>query len=298
MIRPDLLLSTGRAHMKLIVLLLMTIFASGCFRQNEPARYLKTYYPQMPSEDRGTLEPWSGKVSIVKGGDPEQRGRELTENGFVCVGISSFTWADFPTDDEIEVAGNDARADIAAYTSRYSHTQSGVRGIPTYEMGQTITANTYGTVGGYGGVPYSQSTSITTPGTWGVAYVSYEARIYEHYISYWRRAKPRPLGCMLEDTDDAFRRKIGRNAGVRVHATVKDGAAYKADIFAGDVIMSINGEEISSRMGVTTLAIKNAGSRIKIKILRDSTEMDKEVLLNPMPRVDNFDTSGDLVLAK
>lgn len=283
--------------MKNLAVLALALLLAGCYRTNEPERWQKTHYSQMPAEMRGLLEPLRGDPRIIRGGDPEERAKELIENGYVCVGISSFTWSQFPTDEEILVACKRARAEIAAYTSKYSHTQSGTRGVPTYQMGQTYTANTQGTVG-YRSVPYSQTTTVSSPGTWGVAYVPYESRVYEHFIGYWRRAKPRAFGAFFADSDETFRKKIGRNVGVTIKAVMKDAPAYKADLFSGDVIMSVNEKVVTNVASIQAELISLAGQTVKMVIMRDDKELTKEVQLNPQPVLDQVDEKGDHVIPK
>jgi S1-C subfamily serine protease len=72
--------------------------------------------------------------------------------------------------------------------------------------------------------------------------------------------------------------------GVKVEAVTEDGPAQKAGLAAGDLILSLDGEEVSSpgelRYG---LSQRQMGERVRLEILRDGKRESFEVTLSPLP---------------
>lgn len=287
-------------NLKLSTLLITIIlFAQqGCYRENAPAKYLAIYYKDMPADMRGRLEKWSGDTKVIRVEQFEDFVAGLSKDNFVPVAQSSFNWSDFPTDDEIKWAGRRARADIALYTSKYQQTVSGVRGVPNYTPGTTTNINTAGTVGGFGGVPYSQNSTVTTPGRVGVSYVPYQANVYSQTVLYWRKMQPRPFGANFQKTDEDWRKKHGRNFGVVCKFVINDSPAYKANLFSGDIVLRVNAVEIANEEQMMKVIEDNLGKSISLDIDREGKEMQIAVSLGNQVKLNNIDINGDTPDAK
>ena len=80
--------------------------------------------------------------------------------------------------------------------------------------------------------------------------------------------------------------KAPRGTGILVNKVLKDTPAEKAGIQAGDVIVSVDGEEIS-RAGDIARALRDhdEGDKVPVKVLRDGSERTLEVEIADRPEM-------------
>lgn len=94
------------------------------------------------------------------------------------------------------------------------------------------------------------------------------------------------IGVNISPIDETTRKLLGlkANEGVLVSKAEKGGPADKGGIKQGDVILSVNGELISSPEDLqTTIGSINPGTTVKITVLRNKARLDLSVKLNERP---------------
>jgi len=90
------------------------------------------------------------------------------------------------------------------------------------------------------------------------------------------------IGVNIGEVDDAMAKSLGldKPKGIIVQGIVEGGAASKADIKEGDVILKVDGKEVNQPNQLQGyIASKSAGSTVKITLFRDGREIEREVTL-------------------
>ena len=88
------------------------------------------------------------------------------------------------------------------------------------------------------------------------------------------------LGVQIRDLgkEDVARFKLSTQNGVAVEEVMKDSAAEKAGVKAGDVVVQFDGENVRSAAQLTRLVRETvAGRTVKMGVLRDGKRMDLDV---------------------
>jgi S1-C subfamily serine protease len=76
------------------------------------------------------------------------------------------------------------------------------------------------------------------------------------------------------------RKKLERNTGVQVAAVVKGTPAFKANFIEGDILLSLNGEDIIDVASLSAALNQLAGQRITFNLLRGYQPRAISVTLN------------------
>lgn len=90
------------------------------------------------------------------------------------------------------------------------------------------------------------------------------------------------IGVNIGEVDNAMAKALGlaKPEGVIVQGLVEGGAASKADIKAGDVILKIDGKEVNEPNALQSyIAGKSAGTTVTLTIYRDGKEINRDVTL-------------------
>lgn len=90
------------------------------------------------------------------------------------------------------------------------------------------------------------------------------------------------LGIQIGQIDETMAKalKLGKLTGVLIQGLVKDGAAEKAGLKQGDVILEIDGREMAAPNEVQSyIATKHPGDVVSIKLNRDGKIIEKKVKL-------------------
>lgn len=90
------------------------------------------------------------------------------------------------------------------------------------------------------------------------------------------------IGVNIGEMDYALAKSLGldKPRGIVVQGVVDGGAAQKADIKEGDVILKIDGKEVNEPNELQSyIASKSAGAKVDLTLFRDGKEVDKSVTL-------------------
>lgn len=273
----------------LLLAVFVAAFLTGC-ATNPVAQFYQDHTPEMPVAFQQQLLPPNGNPRIIVIAETQHKKEvhHLEEQGYAIIGNLAIEGPAISQSQLIEQAKK-AGAAIVLFSSALSGTQQGVRPIVTYQPGQTYTTSEYGTVnanaygsGGYasGFGTYSGSATTTSSGTFGTQYVPYQYNTYRTVASFWRQLKPLIFGVRYSPIPEDLRIALQRNTGAYVSAVIQDSPAFKANIFAGDIIIQIADKPIKSMQETSEPLRAHAGQKVPIKIIRNSQTLDVDVQLN------------------
>ncbi|MFH1049301.1 MAG: Do family serine endopeptidase [bacterium] len=105
------------------------------------------------------------------------------------------------------------------------------------------------------------------------------------------------IGVHIRTLDETEAKAVGLEAvdGVWIADVIKDGAADKAGLEAGDVILEIDGKKVSSSNELQSqIVLRRAGDKVKLTVWRDKKKITKEVKLQPRNKEETeFAEKGD-----
>ena len=90
------------------------------------------------------------------------------------------------------------------------------------------------------------------------------------------------IGINIGEVDNAIAKSLGMDKpkGIIIQGIVEDGAASKADLKAGDIILEIDNREVNRPNELQSyVASLTAGTTVKLKIFRDGKTLERKVTL-------------------
>jgi membrane-associated protease RseP (regulator of RpoE activity) len=271
-------------------LLGVVISLCGCATNYITKFYRDNTAQASPEQLAKVLLPHVGKSMIYTTNDMDRDGQNLLRRGYLLLGVSGFQGGGAVTDAMLMEQAEEVGADVVLYASK--HLGSVQTAVPymQYHPGQTSTTNSSGSVnanaynsgGGsaYGNANYYGTSTTTSPGTFSTTMVPVTVERYEHTATFWRKARPRALGVNVDNLPNELRIKLQRNTGVFVLLVIDDSPAYKANILAGDILLSMDGVSIDSVADFSPKVDQFAGKRCEIRLLRDGKELVVPVQLS------------------
>jgi C-terminal processing protease CtpA/Prc len=92
------------------------------------------------------------------------------------------------------------------------------------------------------------------------------------------------LGVRTQDLSDQLAEFFGVSEGVLITEVIEDGPAALSGISAGDVLVTVEDQEIQDPIGLTNIIDEiDPDTEIKIEIVRDGKRMEKKVLVVETP---------------
>lgn len=224
------------------ILLLLPIFLVGCVNNYEKF-YTSTGIDI--SHPRVLITNEEPEVIRIDQASVESSINQLSENGYVQIGYSSFNAAEANDNNLIAFAKKVKAAKVLLYKS-YTNTVSGSMPLTlpntqtTYQSGNV---NAYG----YGSSSYgSYSGTSTTYGT-QTTYIPYNTRRYDHGAAYFVRRKPGGLGVAFRDLTIEERQSLDSNFGAAITIVLKGSSAFKSNMMAGDLITKVDDQEVQDK---------------------------------------------------
>lgn len=171
--------------------------------------------------------------------------QRLREDGYFVIGTSSWRGpiADIK---KAEKFAKKIKATIALVNYRYIETVSGGTQVVMMPI-----------IGGYGGM------------IGGARPVSFDR--YEQTTHFLVKLKPEKIGLGLwfEPLTPQQVRMIGSGKGLSVKAVVRGAPGFDAGMIAGDIILSVAGQDISTRDRMNSVRVEYAGQTVPVEIFRD-----------------------------
>ncbi|HEU5047470.1 MAG TPA: PDZ domain-containing protein [Rickettsiales bacterium] len=204
----------------------------------------------------------------------------LIRKGYFVIGYSAFEAPSASiTDDQARAQAKKIGAQIVLVSSHYSRTVSGVAPV-TIPTTSTSYSTANATAYGPGGVVNAYGTGTTTTYGSETLMMPYSIQRSEFGAVYLAKAKAR-LGLFFDaqssELDIATRKRLNSNGGLRVSDVVEGTPAFEANIFPGDILLSVEGDKVYSQEQYGQLLNKYEGQSVTLKLYRDGKILKKEV---------------------
>ena len=127
---------------------------------------------------------------------------------------------------------------------------------------------------------YSETTVSTTYGTQVIPHARSIDR-YDYFASYWVKVAPGHFGAYVENLTSEQRAAVQRNRGASILAAVRNSPAFEADVLTGDIILSVDGEDVRDAQDFISRVSALAGHEVVVEYWRNSAIDARIVRLNP-----------------
>jgi membrane-associated protease RseP (regulator of RpoE activity) len=227
---------------------------------------------------------------------------KLMSMGYAYLGYASFEAGAKDYGPQLREKAKELGADVVLVTSSFARNVSGVMPLLNYQPGQVATtyssgqvnANAYNNRGTsvYGTANYSGQSTTTTSGTFSTNYVPYSVDRYSYGAGFFRK-RSFIFGARWVPLDTNQRQQLQRNTGLVVVIVVDGTPAFLANILPGDILLTIDGQQITTDENFRTQTNARAGKKVSIGLLRNGKEMTIEMELGlPPPDKVEPKTSG------
>jgi hypothetical protein len=112
------------------------------------------------------------------------------------------------------------------------------------------------------------TTTTEVQGEFKTSYVEQGVDYYDYSATFWARLKPPVFGVNVKELDQAAKDAIGSNKGVQVRIVVKGSPAYDADLLRDDIILRLDGEDVTDPDQFFALVEKHRGKTVPVDIYR------------------------------
>jgi S1-C subfamily serine protease len=116
----------------------------------------------------------------------------------------------------------------------------------------------------------------------GSGYVYTNQEVYEAEAVFFARLRMK-FGALLLPVPSAVAAKVGRSGGLLVAIVVRGGEAYRADLFEGDVILSVDGQPLQNENNnalFNQLMERRSGRPVDLEIWRHGRVLTRSVGLS------------------
>ncbi|MGE5363920.1 MAG: Do family serine endopeptidase [Bacteroidota bacterium] len=104
------------------------------------------------------------------------------------------------------------------------------------------------------------------------------------------------IGVNITEVDAATAKAVGldKARGIMIQGLVENGAAKKADLREGDIILKVDGREVNRPNELQSyIGSKSAGTEVKLTVFRDGKQIEKSVTLKTREGNDNVEPVKD-----
>lgn len=255
------------------------LLLSGCATNGYSQFYTPLASPADVSANRAGTAPENPIVDHVGEVSPETSGSILkayAERGFYLIGTSSFVSGSEASDQQAMEQGRKVGADLVVIASpRYAGTTTSA--MP-FTMPTTSTSYSTGTATAYGPMGSVNAYGSGTTTTYGTSTTMIPITVTRNIYSaaYFVKIKVR-FGVGYSSLTDEERRALGSNKGVRVDYVIEDSPAYRADMLVDDIILAVDGSQISGQQSMGEAIDRSAGRSVQVQIIRQGKRMEKTV---------------------
>lgn len=206
------------------------------------------------------------------------------------VGVSTFNaGSNTVSDEQIIEQAKKIGAQTVLASSKYTHT---VTGAMPLSLPNTSTSYSTGnaTAYGSGGIVNAYGSGTTT--TYGnqIVMMPYSVQRSDFAAVFFAKVRSR-LGLYFNKSsqvDVATRKRLGTNAGLKVFEVIEGSPAFLANVFPGDILLSIGNDPVYSGDDYTKLLNKYEGQSVSIKLDRDGETIEKIVTILSVPEISHM----------
>lgn len=268
---------------KNILLFALLILCGGCATSNSFTEFYTTVHTpeevQKYSEYIETCtEPKVGAMSPTEG--IEELQNRMFEKGYTLIGYSSFEASDNQGEKEALLQGQEIGACMVLWKAEYERTENTSHTMPTYTPGTTLIITHYG-IFDLGGA-YGRHRGFSNRYYSGSAQYTVSKDLYSYVGTYFAKVINSQQALMLTTAEAplSYMKHTDSRKGALVKSVLIDGNAYKANIFKGDIIVSINGKEVTKDS--MPKEFLKSGAKNKIVLYRNGEIITKNIVLPPV----------------
>jgi hypothetical protein len=254
-----------KTHLATVGILTFLIVSCG-----NPYRssYLSTLNRQGSWQQSAILPP-SGPPRLVTSEDMESDTQRMRENGYLLLGRSQFQSATVDEKQALAQAktvGAEVVMVNRRFASRVTESVPMTEWIPGQRTDQTeqvviLEEDKKPKV-------VQRTTTTEVQGEFRTTYVDQSVSYFEFAATYWARMKPPAFGVNVKELSHDAKVELGTNKGVQVRVVLKGSPAYDADLLKDDIILTVNGEDVTDPRGFFALVNKNKGKTVPVTVYR------------------------------
>lgn len=207
--------------------------------------------------------------------DPVEVLRYYVTHGYYPVGYSHF----YGTSTDFSLAikhGEEVGACIVVVGDRLVETRTSTFLLPRPDKIETTTTVGRLNVNGES-VAYEETTKEYLPQEPLQIPYTYNYKMYfALFLVEWKPI----LGVHLVALDETTRKSLGHNTGCRVEQIVRNSPAWKVGIQEGDILLSVNGQQVTSPDQAQQLLYDARNSTVELLLMRETKEISKTVYLH------------------
>jgi membrane-associated protease RseP (regulator of RpoE activity) len=166
-------------------------------------------------------------------------------------------------------------AHVVLVASRYSHTISGATPLTIPSRTTSVSTGT-ATAFGRGGAATAMGSGMTTTYGSQTVMMPYTVQRSDFAVLFFAKSRSR-VGIIAVPIDDATRRRLETNYGLRVEVVTENSSAFQANVLPGDVLLSVAGEPVSSWQNFVAILDRREGSTVAFEFDRDGRRISKEI---------------------
>jgi len=236
--------------------------------------HFENYLQEVDGLARRSLASTDARISSSS--DPDADGRDLFGQGFVMVGYLGVT-AEVAPMDLIRQRASELGAARVLVNTRSAESVTELRQVTSRSSASVATSTAFVSATSGSHSAYGSGTGISfIPGRASTEFVPFEKRQYDVQAAFWRKRAPNRLGAYFEPIPPTLRQAFQRNTGALVIAIEDESPAFYANILPGDVIISVDNQDLLSADQLLMLLEQSHGIS-SVSVLRNGSEVAIDV---------------------
>ena len=276
-------MKTFKAHWSAILQISCAVFiffSAGCgnpYKKN----YLSTLQKWPSAVSDSILKP-VGPPQLLTSDNMKNDAKSMLETGFVLLGRAKFQ--EEKLDESMALQQAQAiGAWVVLVSNKYVGTETQSVPIGEWTPDQTTTTTENVQIQRDPNKPpvdIQRQVTQTTPGQLQITYVPVSVDYYDYSATFWAKAKPSPIGVLVQPLTVVLKKTYQTNKGVVVKIVVQKSPAYNANVLEGDVLVSLAGEDIETPDQFFDLISRNAGKTVDLNLIRNGQPLTISIKLD------------------
>jgi hypothetical protein len=226
--------------------------------------YADFYHSTIDTKTLKSYVPSSAPLVIYTTNDFRKDTDALILRSFAPIGNSSFNaGSNAASERQLRSQAEAVHAQVVLISSHYTHMVTGAVPLVLPQTSTTYVSGSFGTA------------TATTYGT-ETTMMPYSVQRSDFGAVYFVKVRQR-VGIIAAPLDEVTRKRIDTNSGVSVRLVVEGSPAFVADIFPGDILLSINSDRVQSTEQYVQLLNQHEGQTATLHLNRDGHAIDKTI---------------------
>jgi C-terminal processing protease CtpA/Prc len=216
------------------------------------------------------LKP-EGEPKLVTSNNMKNDSHSLLEDGYVLLGRAKFRDPKLDESQAIE-QGKSVGAWVILVSHQYVNTVTESVPFNQWTPDQTTVTEENAQIQHDPNKPpvtVQKQTVQTVQGQFQTTYVPVNMDYYEYSATFWAKAKPSPIGVLVEPLSDDQKKQLQTNKGVVVEVVIRGTPAYEADVLKGDILTSLADEQIQTPDQFFDIVARHRGETVNLILSRD-----------------------------